>query len=827
MQKINVIPFEEKPIDFKQINISDFYGYIFDDAEKTIIEPNEEGFISDALDNVVDLNKCDTTIINAGVGQGKTTAIIDNFVKHYYHENKKGNKYKIIIITPFKSLNKDYASKIQEKSGLDNIYFDYQDLDIIGVSKNDFKDFYEKPIQLISVKSLLGDAGTVAYKQKDIKREYYEYLISKCKENNEKVIFIFDEIHESLDTFNPLLLPNLYKWNEVIHKVIVASATFSEASKVVIKFLAELTNKRIKIIESKRIQQLNKLSELHLCFYNSYQFKQDDQYIKDLVEEQFEYSKYINILCFSEKLAKNIYNSSIGQAISNHYGSLNLVTGNNNEDFDFEGCNIGTKFKTGISIDDENTSLFIILPLKFAYADNGKNPFGIFTDRINSVIQAVARVRNKSKVFIIMPSPEKAIIYENSDANYLKALSLGYFNFDDKKYQSNYISLNRQDNILHSFYQEKRSHIETGINDLEKLSSDIKSHFPSYDWYKLQEGDGYLSTTYDIYGKNLSNYVYWAAWNNQFVNCKLTSIIKVSKYKFAEDNVQSMLDYYFEESFFNDSFFTLNSDKECYNLIRGTLYSNDLFYENPKTKMYDRISPYRNSNFEQQLITFIQRKKIPFNFDFKKLIYPPNGEPYNYKNGNYIDEVTPQNFSLSKETYIRICIAYSARVNESPQDLTLSETQIIHSYNTINKYKDIILNEYSFEDKNGNKFIPKDVKFNFTKTHLIELMSTFKTLLDNDKVLKSFSTRGLDNEKSIYNLLRNLFFETKETNKAIGDFSGKILAVTNVIPLPDPLEYINLIYDFQDSWLLQSGKIEWEQKDVIDEYTNDPFYGKY
>lgn len=815
MQKINVTPFEELSFDFKQLNHSDFSGYLFDDKEKTIIEPNSEGFISDALNNVIDLNKSDTTIINAGVGQGKTTAIIDNFVKYYYQQNKLGNRYKIVIVTPFKTLNKDYETKIINRSNLNDVCFDYQDLDLGGVTNKNYQKFYEKPIQLISVKSILGDAGTVALKQKDIKREYYEFVIEKCKQNDEKVVLIFDEIHESLESFNSLLLPNIQKWKAVTHKVIIASATFSESSKTVIKYLAELTDKKLKIIESKRVQQIDKLSELHLCFYNRFTFKQDDQFIKDLIKEQFEDSKYINILCFSENLSKNIYNSSIGEMIRDHYGTLNLVTGNNDEEFNFEGCNIGTKFKTGISIDEEKTSLFIILPLKFAYTDKDKNPFGVFSDRINSVIQSIARVRNKSKIFVIMPSPDKLIVTENINDNYLKTLSLGYFKFDEKQYQSKYLPLSKQDDLLKRFYEGNRSPIESEIKQVENLSDDIRSYYPKYDIYKLMKGDIYLSSTYDIYGKNLSNYVYWAAWNNQFVNCKLKSIIKVSTYKFSEKNVQNKLDEYFADSFYSDAFFTLNSDKACYNLIRNTLYSNNLLYKNETIKKYESISPYRNSNFEQQLLTFIQRKKIPFNFDFRKVIYPPNGEFYLYKNGTkYPFKKKPLDISISKETYFRICISHSQNLRENSTNISSSEIQIIHSYNTIYKFKDILLNEYCLSDE-GKSLLPIDKDFKFKDTHLVELISTFKTLIDNDKVLKSFSTRGLDKDKTIFRFLRDLFFNTKPTTKN----AKKMLKINEIIPLLNHSEYVNLIYDYNDAWLNQPG-----DGIVFFEETNNPFW---
>src|SRR5690606_32978613 len=123
--------------------------------EKVIISPNEKGYISEALAEVIELEKSDTTVINASVGQGKTTAIID-FIKWYYEQNLyyEGN-YKIIIITPFKSLNQEYIKKLKKAIGEDVRYFEYQELDIQNknrsISTNEFyKMNYSNPIQLIS-----------------------------------------------------------------------------------------------------------------------------------------------------------------------------------------------------------------------------------------------------------------------------------------------------------------------------------------------------------------------------------------------------------------------------------------------------------------------------------------------------------------------------------------------------------------------------------------------------------------------------------------------------------------------------------------------------
>ena len=83
-------------------------------------------------------------------------------------------------------------------------------------------------------------------------------MISNCKAQNKKVVFIYDEIHDTIHNFRQELIFNLWKWKNVIHKNFVISATFNEASKIVIEYLAELTDRKIQIIESERVRNPEK-----------------------------------------------------------------------------------------------------------------------------------------------------------------------------------------------------------------------------------------------------------------------------------------------------------------------------------------------------------------------------------------------------------------------------------------------------------------------------------------------------------------------------------------------------------------------------------------
>lgn len=57
-------PFNNYPIEFKQINPQDFESFIVE--EKTIITPNSEGYINEVLQANINLDEKNTTVINAG-----------------------------------------------------------------------------------------------------------------------------------------------------------------------------------------------------------------------------------------------------------------------------------------------------------------------------------------------------------------------------------------------------------------------------------------------------------------------------------------------------------------------------------------------------------------------------------------------------------------------------------------------------------------------------------------------------------------------------------------------------------------------------------------
>jgi 3-dehydroquinate dehydratase len=78
---MSLLDFEllDVPIEFKQINPDDFDSQYYEVNPKHIITPNEEGYISSQIIDLIEesYDEKNTVVINAGVGQGKSYAVIE------------------------------------------------------------------------------------------------------------------------------------------------------------------------------------------------------------------------------------------------------------------------------------------------------------------------------------------------------------------------------------------------------------------------------------------------------------------------------------------------------------------------------------------------------------------------------------------------------------------------------------------------------------------------------------------------------------------------------------------------------------------------------
>ncbi|WP_407485162.1 DEAD/DEAH box helicase family protein [Elizabethkingia miricola] len=693
-------PFHNYPIEFKEINPSDFPNFSVND--KVIIQPDANGYINDALQGQIDLFEKNTVVVNAAVGQGKTYSIID-IVKRYYDEEED---YLIFIASPFVSLVEQYVNKVIERGIPSSQVYDYN---WIGATSNR-TDPKSCTVHVLTANALLGNPGEDAFINSPAKREYINSLVQHCRESNKKVVFIYDEIHDAIHNFKEEFIFNLWKWKDCIVKNYIISATYNEASKVVIKYLAELTDNKIQIIESERVIFPEKQSKLYLHYNRTLSYKFDDDTLYMLVNNLIENNKEIDILSFSSKLAKEICantGSGVGQLLFDKYGDINLCTSdllNNSRQYREEPgnrynpqkCNVGTNFKTGVSIEKNNHAFIIILP-PLGAKDSFKNRYGIFTDGINSIIQSLARQRIQGEIHIMLPPPDRfnydTLPFEDDERKH-------YFNSFYEKIVNhrsnaivNYLSLSSQETLINSFYEnELRANIVDEIEFIENnpRSGTLRLKFPTLDLYKLYDGERYLYSKFEFFGKDLSSYVTYCARTNQFVNCRLEGTYSIQPIFFTKGKVQLKLQEIFNNwcesvkfnfyyNNYNDLGQYLEFKREIFNEATKVLYRKDA--DSP----YKEIKPNSEKDFEVQLLAFTA-KGYRNNREIRSRFVEANGY---LKDGNY-----------TRGDYFRGNISHSLKLN----DESFENTELVNAYLQFNRFRERMIENvrhinYRGEDK--------------------------------------------------------------------------------------------------------------------------------
>jgi len=788
------VTLNQTPIQYKELSHADFEGYNFEDDNVTEIVPDSDDYISDFLLQNIQLEKKDTTVINASVGQGKTTAII-SITKEYYKKKEEG--YVIILVAPFKSLLDQYKNSLQKLEIPDVDVFDYRELD----NENETNlEFHNKPIQLLTFNFIMANAGENYLKQNYKKTHYINKLLAFYKENNKKVVLIFDEIHDAVDNFKQELVFNLFRWRKLTHKILVSSATYNEASKVVIKYFAEMTDQKLKILEAPRFQYEDRLSELSILYYDKPYYDLENKELIKFFDIEIGKANKVNILTYSKNLTDKIVKSTVGQNIRKRYRNINVCTGDTNNVFDDKKCNIGTNFKTGISINEENTAYYIFLPQRKSYESTPPN-LGIFTEGINTVIQALARPRKNSRIYVIMPYPTKHIETHNYPDNWGTR--------DPVRNEA--IHINKQDLLLQNIYQKMTRKLKEEIEYLESDSVLIRTAFPTYDQFKLNQGEQYFRTYYDIFGKNLSNYFYWASKNNQFINCRWKYVYMMDLV-IEENNLLNGISKYANSTFELDnpnSTFLFLSAYEQYNNLRTSLFSNEviLIDKDGKTKV---IKPYKSVVFEKTIIKYIQQinNPLPYLEDYLGINYINHIDDLIADN-NTLNELEPHkknrildfkicredNYLLNIEDYIRFSMYYSKNKQFPVNNISTIETDLVKAYSNLYDFKNLLLTKYLINKQGNDVILPIDQNFVFAEDDYKTLESILLELKTKDIVLDkvlNFFQKGF-NTKSAYSLLKKIFFSTKRVNSPEG---GKVTVITG--ELSDPQSKINLIYRNMD-----------------------------
>jgi hypothetical protein len=270
------------------------------------------------LGNIFKPDDKETVVFNLQVGQGKTTLCYD-LIEQY---EKKG--YCVIVCSPYiKLVNKDYEEiklRVEKKStsglvkGTIPKVFRYDDVNVLNHWGDLMKDVvaYTHTVHVMTINCLLGNPGNNAYEQAFSKQDYLKELIDVANWKGQKVVLFIDEIHESIGNFSPLLIPNLLKWNGLVNKVFIASATFTPATIPVIKAFSLLTDKNIRIFETERIKNKTQADiHLHICNVPLYPVSEYEKMIKDQIKQYQQAGKNVNVITGIKSTAENIAGSDM------------------------------------------------------------------------------------------------------------------------------------------------------------------------------------------------------------------------------------------------------------------------------------------------------------------------------------------------------------------------------------------------------------------------------------------------------------------------------------------------------------------------------------
>ncbi|WEK69471.1 MAG: DEAD/DEAH box helicase family protein [Candidatus Chryseobacterium colombiense] len=779
---------ENTPIQYKEIRPTDFEGYNISDEDLIIIKEDEKGYISDFLGSNIDLSIKDTTVINASVGQGKTTALVD-MVKRYHQDNN----YMVLLVSPFKSLLDQYYSSLLSKGIPYKDIFDYRALEDENFDDEN-SDPINRRIQLITFNFLLGNSGETYLKQSSKKTEFIDEILGKCKEENRKVVLIFDEVHDAIHNFKEELVFNLFRWRKYVHKIFVSSATYNEASKVVIKYFAELTDRKIKIFESLRKQDEDNLSELNVMIYDHSTYDVDNINLINLFRSEIGKASKINILTYTKALTDRLSKSIIGKEIRKSYGDINICTSDTGNIFDDSKCNMGTNFKTGISINKKDTAYFIFLPQKRSY-EKLPGELGVFTEGINTLIQALARPREKARIYVITPNVTSVLVTSNDPIPKSNAI----------------ININKQDRLLRLFYDQTKEKLKEEIGYFEDGHTLINARFPDYDQFKLSQGEKYFRVYFDAFGKNLSNYFNWAARNNQFVNCKLKYLFKLDL-EIEEGKMLQGIKDYFNSAFYESEMFRYLSPSEQYQQLRESIFSNYVTIKS-KDNSIKELKPYGKVEFEKNIIKFIQQynSPIPYLEDYLGINYENYVDTMSHKETiDTIEKLEPHkktallnykhykqdDYVISTEEYIRSSMYFAKNTSLKTETISKNEDSLIYLYSKLYDFKDT-LTSYLKSNANGQVILPQDKDFKFNSTDFSYLESLIDRLKQHDPTLKNvfnFMQTGIS-EKKVYSLLKKLYFETDRTS--INSGSGKQTYIKRDIT-DDEHGKTNLIYKHID-----------------------------
>lgn len=469
--------------------------------------------------------KKETAVLNFPTNSGKSTLFYD-LIMHYADLDDTI----VIVCSPFiKLVEKDFA-EINERMGSNVVRYDDRTELFVGQGYVTIKPQVQRfKVHVMTVNCLLQNHGGLAGDTSEEKQEYLTTLLQYATDEKKKVILFIDEIHESVHNFHVEYLPHLAKWRDRLHKVFVASATFTVSSYVVLQHLARFTNNTITVFESPRNRDLPGRASLTIHLVKK-QYREKKLEPLECLHRILDgwltkgNTGPINIVTGLNNLARQLNSKTNPLSLAARFKDLNfklLVADEINTEFVPGGNHLGTLFKTGVNIEEPNNLLVIILPYTFdTIKPTEKINYGIFTDGVPSLVQALGRQRKGGECHVIMALPSSTI---GGTALTVGSSTIPLFD----KVSETYKPQPGQFRELVNEYKNKIEGLAEHIKFLQGSADGaegIGSYYPSIQDYLLEKSKDRIVRESLSGGRGLSAYLLWAACNDQFEGVKLTSV---------------------------------------------------------------------------------------------------------------------------------------------------------------------------------------------------------------------------------------------------------------------------------------------------------------
>lgn len=769
--KIENLILNDKPIDY--FKVLPEYFKDSNSIEEITISPNEQGYISDQLTEIItsrDKNIPETITINAGVGQGKSTFAI-SIINYYLH-----NGFKVIIAAPFLALIDKYFSEASSELNLPREkVFLMPDLTVEDDAEK-INSYFEKQLFIVTTHFLFRNGGDK--EQAKHKKQFNDEFSNYCKLNNQKVIILFDEIHKGIEDFDRNVIFQFSKFEGVIAKQIFLSATYNLSTVIAIKFLSQVTNTNNLIINSNRIKVASKNSELSLFFVDSFYSEKathNFNYIKvAFVEEALKKKEKVNVLVWSKALS-----NGIARAWSELFTKYDIEPNICNADSENKynsahNFNIGTLFTTGINI-TEGLFVVILPPQHRLFNDTN---YGLFTEGAESIIQSVARMRTKGKIVMVVSKPDLFLVDENDTyTNQLR--NEVYFSSISKV--EKFANQNYQSVILERRYNKLKRESNQHDNNSGFIHSFSGVNFPTYEEWVLDKGKKFINL-FPSFGNKLVPYILYCAFNNQFENCTLKNIYYYSStINLTKNNLVSELKTVFNtlyETPFGSSIRTailfdslssnikINNDYSAFKYLVLQLSSNKVHY---------------NSKALKEINEKIIKAILSLVLDYKKGIVLNDYTEKEYFNHQIASSIICPDDMVDN---LVLCYRELGRIKHEFQKMVLDNSMKIYSQPELNYGYDV------FFLKNSDIIRRIIIYLNRKDKFIKNKVFSFYRFKDESEV-------KID-RYSIIEKFRQLFLNIDNKEHRI-EFEGTKTRYYNVVSLvdtPDSLGYIlNLIYD--------------------------------